>query len=231
MGDVVSLMDRLVYTYPQVDRVIGLTSGTAKRWLDGYRRDGVFHDPVLRPERTKSRWVTWGEFVETRLLAEYRDFDKIPVQQMRRVIAVLRQKFGRRYPLAHAAPYMQAVGRLMLWEAQEDSGLSGMFGETVTGEMVLAPWVVRFVDAAEFDQRQGGDVSTIRPDPDFPAVVLDPVLRGGEPVVDGRNVRVSTIAGMVRGGEDPADVADWYQLAEDEVRQAVNYDRVHARIA
>lgn len=44
-------------------------------------------------------------------------------------------------------------------------------------------------------------------------------------------MRVTTIAGLVRAGEDPEEVADCYGLAVDHVRQAVNYDRLHARIA
>lgn len=231
MGDVVSLMDRPVYTYPQVDRMLTLTKGTAMRWLNGYRREGVTYAPILRTEPNKTRWVTWGEFAETRLFAGYRDVDRIPVPQLRRVVAVLRDKFDRKYPLANARPYLQPAGRRMLWRAQEEAGLPGMFGEEVTGQLLLAPWVAQFVDAAQFDDEHEGDVATLRPDPDFPAVQLDPYLRGGEPVMDGRSVRVTTIAGLVRAGERLGDVADWYHLTEDEVRQAVNYDRLHARIA
>jgi uncharacterized protein (DUF433 family) len=62
-------------------------------------------------------------------------------------------------------------------------------------------------------------------------VNVNPQLRGGEPVIAGRNVRVSTIAGLVRGGEAPFDVADWYELTTDQIRQAVGYDTLHARIA
>lgn len=96
---------------------------------------------------------------------------------------------------------------------------------------MLAPWVTSFVESAHFARQDDGDVTAIRPDPDFPAITLDPSLRGGEPVIDGRNVRVATIASLVRGGEDPTEVADWYMLTEEEIRQAVGYDHVHARIA
>lgn len=231
MGDVVSLLDRPVYTYPQVDRLLRLTKGTAMRWLNGYRRGGVSYAAILRPETRETRWVTWGEFVETRLFAGYRDVDRVPVPQLRRVVEVLRAKFDRTYPLANAAPYGQPSGRRMLWRAQEEAGLPGMFGEEVTGQLLLAPWVEQFVSAAQFDEDHEGDVSALRPDPDFPAVRLDPYLRGGEPVMAGHSVRVSTIAGLVRAGEHLADIAEWYELTEDDVRQAVAYDRLHARIA
>jgi hypothetical protein len=52
--------------------VLGLHGGTAKRWIDGYDTGGKHYDPVVREQTTCEDAVTWGEFVETRLLSEYR---------------------------------------------------------------------------------------------------------------------------------------------------------------
>jgi len=38
---VVSLLDRAIYSYADVDRLVGLPAGTARRWLNGYERDAV----------------------------------------------------------------------------------------------------------------------------------------------------------------------------------------------
>jgi hypothetical protein len=62
-----SLLDRAIYSYADVDRLVGVCSGTARRWLEGYSRKGHFYAPVLRPEPTGSDVVTWGEMVEARL--------------------------------------------------------------------------------------------------------------------------------------------------------------------
>lgn len=64
-----SMLDGALYSYADIDRLVGLHSGTALRWLEGYERQGRFDDPVLRPEPTGSEAVTWGEMVEARLLA------------------------------------------------------------------------------------------------------------------------------------------------------------------
>lgn len=89
-AQVISLLDRPTYTHPQVDRLLSLSTGTANRWLNGYRRGGRFYEPILRIERSTTRWVTWGEFVETRLLANYRDVDDIPTTRMRKAVEFLR---------------------------------------------------------------------------------------------------------------------------------------------
>src|SRR5689334_19770081 len=72
MGDVVDLLARPTYGFGQIDRILGLKSGTAQRWIDGYDRGGRHYEPVIRTETTGDTSATWGEFVETRLLAEYR---------------------------------------------------------------------------------------------------------------------------------------------------------------
>jgi len=76
---VISLLHRPIYTYSQVDRLLGLTSGTARRWINGYRRGRRIYEPIIRPESRNTTWVTWGEYVEARLLANWRDLDNLPI--------------------------------------------------------------------------------------------------------------------------------------------------------
>jgi uncharacterized protein (DUF433 family) len=230
VADVVSLMERPVYTYPQVDRLLELSEGTSNRWLNGYRRRSVWYEPILRSEPSDTRWVTWGEFVEARLFAGYRDVDRIDTKQLRVYVQELRRRFNVRYPLAYAAPYVRTEGRRLLWEAQQVAGLPDRFAAEVgSNQIMLAPWVESFVQSVDFDESEGV-ARKLRPDPDFSDVYVDPLLRGGEPTIAGHNVRVRTVASFVRGGEDPAEVAEWYGLNLDEVRQAVGYDQVHAAI-
>src|SRR5215472_15141943 len=102
MDEIVDLLDRPLYGMSQVDRLLALPSGTAKRWIDGYQRRGRLYDPVIRLESTGDEIVTWGEFVETRFLAEYRT-KGVPLLRMRPAILELRKEFGP-YPLAQARP-------------------------------------------------------------------------------------------------------------------------------
>lgn len=57
---VTSMLDREVYVYAEVDRLIGLHGGTAKRWINGYERAGTVYDPILRVAPRDTAWVTWG---------------------------------------------------------------------------------------------------------------------------------------------------------------------------
>lgn len=78
---VTSMLDRTIYSYGDVDCLVGLRPGTSGRWLEGYARSGRFYDPVLREKPTGGESVTGGEMVEARLLAEFRSRD-VSVQRV-----------------------------------------------------------------------------------------------------------------------------------------------------
>ncbi len=97
MTTVTDLLERPVYSFPQVDDVLGLKGGTAQRWIDGHQRAGKHYEPLIRERTTHRATVTWGEFVEARLLSEYRDAG-VRIFRMRPAIERLRQELQTRSP-------------------------------------------------------------------------------------------------------------------------------------
>jgi uncharacterized protein (DUF433 family) len=221
MSMAVSLLERAIYSYGDVDRLVGLRSGTARRWLEGYVRAGRFYDPVLRSEPTKSEVVTWGEMVEARLLAEFRNRD-VPVQRMRPAIVELRKEFGP-YPLAHARPFLDVEGRELVRTVQEKVGLERSLLLVVVrnGQLVLADTAQRFRAAVEYDQ----DIADrLTPEARTPAVVMDPRRAFGQPAI--RNVRTDALAEDYRSGASRDDLADLYDLTPDQVDQALRFELI-----
>lgn len=216
-----SLLDRAIYSYADVDRLIGLHSGTARRWLEGYERLGRYYDPVLRPEPSGSDAVTWGEMVEARLLAEFRD-RKVPVQRMRPALVKLREEFGR-HPLAHASPFLEVEGRELVQIVQEQVGLERVLQLVVVrdGQFLLTDAAERFRSAVEYDQ---GLAELLRPDPRTPDVVMDPRRSFGQPAV--RNVRTESLAEDYRAGTGRDELADLYDLTLEQVDSAIRFELI-----
>jgi uncharacterized protein (DUF433 family) len=222
VSDHANLLDRPVYGTSQVDRLLSLTPGTARRWIDGYVRGGRFYEPVIRPERTGEDVVTWGEFVETRLLAEYRG-KNVPMIRMRPAIMRLRELLGTRYPLAHAKPFVD--GRELVLAVQDDVALDASLRIVIvvrTGQTVLAEPAQHFVDTVEFGEGADPTVVRLRPREGSGLVVIDPLRQFGEPVV--RSVPTEVIAEQIRAGDRLDMVADLYELSRDEVEAAVRYE-------
>ncbi|MEV0790915.1 DUF433 domain-containing protein [Kribbella sp. NPDC050459] len=219
-----SLLDRAIYSYADVDRLVGLHAGTARRWLEGYERGGRFYDPVLRAEPAGTDVVTWGEMVEARLLAEFRSRD-VPVQRLRPAIIRLRNEFGR-YPLAHARPFLDVEGRELVRVVQEQVGLERSLQLVVVrnGQLVLAESAERFSSAVEY---VGDIVGRLKPEVRTPDVVMDPRRSFGQPAV--RNVRTESLAEDFRAGTTREDLADLYDLSPAQVDEAIRFELIAGR--
>jgi uncharacterized protein (DUF433 family) len=230
MGDVVDLLSRPVYGLAQIDRILGLRSGTARRWIDGYQRGGKSYPPVVREEPTGDDIATWGEFVETRLLEQYRD-SGVPMVHMRPVVDRLREELQTAYPLASARTWLEPHGRELVARAQHDVGLDRPLQLVVVRtNQAMIDWARpaddfrRSVDwTGENGARQP---RSLRPFADIAEVVIDPLRGFGEPVV--RNVRTDVIGELVRAGDSPDMIAELYELPRSTVDAAVRYELLRA---
>jgi uncharacterized protein (DUF433 family) len=228
MANVIDLLSRPVYGLSQVDVLLGLRAGTARRWIDGYCRAGRRYPPVVREVSTGDEAVTWGEFVETRLLAQYRDAG-VPMIRMRPAIDVLREQMQTRYPLASARTWLDIDGRELVWKVQDQVGLERRLALVVvrTGQAVLdwsppADAFRRSIEWTSDGNGNGPQPRLVHPDVDLDQVEIDPLRGFGEPVV--RNVRTEIIVELFRAGESPEGIGETYELGREAVLQALRYE-------
>ncbi len=215
-----SLLNRPLYGMAEVDALIGLTSGTARRWIDGYTRGERCYPPLIRPEPTHDQIATWGEFVETRLISEYRD-EGIRVGRLRDVIAALRSIFNTQHPPAHARPFLEIEGREIVLRVQEQVELAEELRLVVrSGQTILvAPEVRRFQDVTTYCPTTQ-EATRIKL---HNTVVLDPDYASGRPVIADRPLRAETLAEAHRTGLTPADIAEMWAVDVASVRDAIHW--------
>ena len=222
MAPPIDLLARPVYGIAQIDGLLGLTAGTARRWIDGYTRGGKYFPPVVRPEPTGDELVTWGEFAEARLLAEYRR-SGVPMVHMRPTVEQLRRELDVRYPLAYASTWLAAEGNELVRRVQDAVGLEAglRFIVVRSGQVSLNLQVERFVAAVDW----GADQSfahRINPLKNTPDVWLDPLRRSGDPTI--RATPTAVIAEQFRAGDSLAMLARIYEMGQDLVEQAIRYE-------
>ncbi len=226
---VTDLQDRPVYGFGQVDRILGLKGGTSARWIDGYQRGGRSYPPVIRPERTGDEIVTWGEFIEARLLAEYRDAG-VPLIKMRPAVEKLRDELNTRYPLASANTWLAAEGRELVRKVQDDVGLHRRLRLVVvrTDQQMLdwSPEAQEFSDSLQWDWAKTAKkqrvIASLNPDPTIRDVVVNPLQRFGEPSAQG--VPTEIIRELYVAGDPIEMIAELYDLAPHVVQAAVRYE-------
>jgi uncharacterized protein (DUF433 family) len=150
---------------------------------------------------------------------------------MRPAIEKLREKFDEKYPLAHAAPFLDVEGRELVMNAQEEVGLEKPLHLVVVrnDQLVLTRPADEFVRSVEFAPADGRVVRMVRPVPDIAEVVMDPLQHFGRPVV--RGVPTETIAEQVRAGDRIETLADLYELPVAQVEAAIRYELKRAEEA
>jgi len=226
MANAPSLLDRPTYAFSEVDDLLRLSPGTARRWIDGYERQRRWYDPVIRLERSGEEVATWGEFVEARLLAEYRGAG-VPIQRLRGAVLRLQEEFGP-LPLARAEPYLDVEGRELVRAVQSEVNLEAPLQLVVVrnDQLLLAAGSQRFVDSVEFGRTNGRVVERVHPEPDLRLVVLDPLRRAGQPVV--RAVPTEVIAEQIRAGDSIATIVEAYELDPEQVEAAIRFELLRA---
>lgn len=213
------LLERPLYSMSEAARLLALPPGTVRRWVDGYDRRGVSYPPVIRTERTGNDEVTWGEFVETGYLREYRR-KKVSLQYIRPVVDGLRREYGTPYPLAHFRPFVSENRRLVL-ALQEDAHVPRQLHmvEYRSGQLLLAPEAEAFLDKIEFD----GDLAhRMHPGGSASPVVIDPRRSFGVPTI--RGIRTEILTELFLAGETIQDIASWHDLSEEEVQAAIRWE-------
>ena len=220
VGDV-AVLEREVYGMAEAARLLGLRSITLRRWVDGYSK----YPPVSREEPTGGDIVTWGEFVEARYLAEYRHRHNIPLQRLRPAISALRRTFKVRYPLAHAAPYLDVGRRELLLRLQEEAGLGKRFAPLIVvrnNQLMLADPAESFVEKVDFGSDETRSVERLYPLDKSQPVVIDPLFSFGAPSV--RGVRTENLFELFQAGESLEAIAETFELEPREVEAAVRFE-------
>lgn len=215
------VLDREMYAETEAARLLQVAPSTLHYWLEGGVRRRKRYLPVLRPESTGSKTVTWGEFVEAGLLRQYRRVHNVPMPELRAVIDRLRADLGVPHPLAHARPFI-GPGRKLLLEAQESAGLPGPYWlvAVADGQPTLTPPSETFYERVDWDD----DVADgWRPadDPKSP-VRMRPDERFGLPAIGG--VKTEIIWEHLEADETLSEVADELALSMEEVRWALAYE-------
>ncbi|MDL5154448.1 DUF433 domain-containing protein [Actinomycetospora termitidis] len=169
--------------------------------------------------------MTWGEFVEARLLAEFRQ--GIPMVKLRPVVEWLRDYTGQAYPLSYSRTFLEQDGRDLLLRAQVETDLDTqelwMVFPVVGQGALMTATTRRFTGVihASVDDDHGA-IAALRADAGTPDVVLDPHVRQGQPSVG--NIPTERLAELVCAGDSIEAVVDGYGLTEEQVERAVTYE-------
>lgn len=216
-----------IYTVPEASRLTRVSSARIRRWLKGY-------DFKSRRQRHHSNPVWTGQFaaIEDKLAVGFKDLMEIRFvnafleqgvswKTMRDAHIAAKRKLGTDHPFC--THKLGTDGRAILLQQAEKSGdtcLINITNDQHEFERIVTP----FLKEMEFDR------GTTRwwPLGRKRQVVVDPVRNLGQPTVNRSGVPTRILARSVEANGSVESVASWFEVAPEEVRDAVEFEQTLA---
>ena len=214
------LISRGIYDIPSAARILGTSPPAVRRWAHGYKRGGVRYDPVIEnyfPEVEGVRGVGFLELVELLSVREFRKVG-VPWRKIRSTFDHAAEALQTRFPFATRMWFADRAGIYY-----QEGDFSPLIEASGGGQVAMKSTLLQYLRQLDF----GLDGLAERWYPLEPsrAVVLDPQVAYGAPVVKGTGIETAVLTKLVEGGETPDSVAWWYELEPDEVDAALEFER------
>jgi uncharacterized protein (DUF433 family) len=212
--------DMPAYTPAEAAFLVGVPSPTLRGWFFGrtYPPGRIAFAPVLVPADPRGRTLSFTNVVEAHVLGGLRGEHGIRLPAIRTAMEQLRKDFGHAHPLATMELETDGVS---LWIRH----LGELVNLSAARQQVLAGVVeakLRRVErdhagiAARFYPWLRGGVDTGKK-----TLLVDPRVSFGRPVVIGTGVPAAVLGERWRGGETIAELAADYDIATDQVEDAI----------
>lgn len=218
--------DLPIYPLAEAARYLRLSPATLRSWVAGrtYPRtsDHGYSEPlVVRPEQTDSR-LSFHNLVEAHVLRALRVAHRVPMPEIRTALSYAEEHFG--------------IDRLLIrkdLKAAPGSLFLDKYGQLINlgraGQLAMKRLLEAHLRGIEHDFQ--GLPCRFYPLPAEHSlaspklIVINPRISFGRPVLAGSSVSTATIADRIDAGESIEEVARDYGLANDEVEEAIVYER------
>ena len=188
-----------------------LTPGELREWVDsGVGRLRWADVPGGKRRLTFQALISLRLIFRVRCLGVSHEFLKDDVYRLKRILGV-------ECPFA-SKPMWSPGNELLLPKTDDPSRLRKNWRENFRRSFYWRN--ATRPHGLEFDD--DGIVCAWRPVED---VKIDPGIMSGRPCVAGTRIPTGVVAGMVDGGDGVAEIADWYDLPADRVKNAVAWEK------
>ena len=214
------------YTLAEAARYVRLPTATLRSWVLGRQyptaEGSADFPPLIQPASRQPLWLAFSNLIEAHVLRSLRNEHGVPVRALRSALVYAEKTLG--------------IDRLLLRpELRTDAGkvFLDRYGElielTASGQLAMRRLFEEHLkrvewDSSRFPVRLYPFLSASAPSAER-AIVIDPRIAFGRPVMLRKGISKSTIAERVDAGEAVDDIAADYDLGRSEIEQAVVYER------
>lgn len=213
------------YGIPEAALYLGIPVATLRSWVMGRHypvSDGKrFFAPIIEIADRKTSRLSFINLVETHVLNAIRKEHEIRLPKIRQAIGFLKNKLHSKHPLAdqqfetdNLDLFVQKYGRLI--------------NITQEGQLAMRSVLQSFLKRIKRDAqgmpvklylftRRGEDIEPM-------AVVVDPTVSFGRPVLEGTGIPTEILAQRYKAGDSYDQLAEDYGRPKEEIEEAIRYE-------
>lgn len=215
--------DQPAYSIAEAARYVRVAPATLRSWVAGrpYKRVGgpAFFEPLIRPADPSRHLLSFHNLIEAHVLRALRAQHEVKVKAVREAVRYAQQTFKIDRLLLRPELRTQA-GELFLDRYGELVNLSK------SGQLAMRKLLEAYLQRVDWKGHLPvrlypfvtGEVPTDR------AIVIDPQIAFGRPVISRRSISTAAIAERIDAGESIEDLVDDYDLRREEIEEAVLYE-------
>lgn len=212
------------YTVAEAARLLHIDRSrhnTVRNWLAGNGADvGAV---IARQYPNSTTELGFYDLLEVRFIDYFRR-QNVSLQSIRKAAAAARKELKARHPFAMSNVQFVTDRKRIFSLTAEETGDKHLM-ELIHGQYEMYEVIEDFL-AKGVQFRPDGLARLWRPDQKkYPKIVLTPAKAHGQPVIDRAGVPTRTLFDLwLTEKRNFAAVADWFEIAESDVEQAVEYE-------
>ena len=215
------------YPASEVARILVVPPSTIKAWSFGHKhsdgRPGRFRS-VITPADAKRRLLSFANLCELHVLASIRRRHRVPLPAVRDSLAFVSKELEKPHPLI-AQQFMtngvdlfvKHAGQLLNTSKQGQQALRGDFEQA----LLRIEWSEQGTPVRLFPFTRSSPELGNQPR----AVVIDPRLSFGRPVLARAGVTTGVIEDRFNAGDAPDEMAEDYGVEEADIWEAIRIER------
>lgn len=210
------------YTLLEASHYLQVPTATLGSWVSGRyyptEHGKKFFRPVLHLPNPSKRWLSFVNLVEAHVLHAIRSQHHVPLENVRKAVQYVQKEFSSRHPLADQEfetngcdLFLQKYGQLINLSRDGQLAMRSVLEKYLRrierDEMGLAARLYPFTRGINAES--------------FKAVVIDPKLSFGRPVLAGTGVPTVVVADRYKAGDSIDDLAADYGLDRLNIEEAI----------
>ena len=225
-----SLLGVGLYAIPEAARLLKVPTAKLRRWAKGYtfrsgdtagksppvisRQLADYADALGQPV------LTFRDLIELQFVA-YFSGEGVHLRTIRKAADKAAALFGTDHPFGSAGFATDGRDIFAVMREEGSPGDQAHVQQLVLCQFVFDSMVVPTFRKLELEDRQAGRYWPLGPDR---GVVLDPRRRFGKPIDSGSGVPTFVLYQATQSGESRSAIAKWYDVPEQAITDAVDYE-------